>query len=85
MKTSRIPQHIGALKPTGIPKATDTPSRVVLPQARASSRTLLKPIHPRYSIFAHGCSNSVYKVIREEGRDMYQTPNWGVDPSAFST
>jgi hypothetical protein len=60
MKTNKIPQHIGTPKPTGIPKPTDTPSRVVLPQgtSQASSRTLIKPIHPRYSIFAYGCSNS---------------------------
>lgn len=47
MKTSKIPQHIDALKPTGIPKDTDTPSRVVT--SRASSRTLLEPIPQTYS------------------------------------
>jgi len=72
--TSKIPEPIGTPKPTGTPRPTNTPSRVVLPQgtSQASSRNLIKPIHPRYSIFAYGCSNSVYKVIREEDRDMYQ-------------
>ena len=68
MKTSKI---YGL---TDTPKPTGTPSRFVFPQgsSRTSLRKSTKPIHPRCSIFAYGCSNSVHKVIREEDRDMYK-------------
>ena len=68
MKTSRTPD------PTDTPKPPSTPSRLIFPQgaSRFRSRNPIKTIHPRYSIFAYGCSDSVYKVIREEDRDMYQ-------------
>ena len=46
-----------------------TPSKVVLPrQGRLSQPTAT---HPRYNIFAYGCSNTVYEVIDPGQNDKY--------------
>ncbi|THU95045.1 hypothetical protein K435DRAFT_839652 [Dendrothele bispora CBS 962.96] len=48
----------------------EPPTSVVV--ARSSNRAS-KLIHPCYIIYVHGCSDSVYKVIRKEERDIYKS------------
>ena len=54
--------------PTGLDRqyVTDTPSKVILPKAGSHHRE--RAGHPRYSIFAYGCSPTVYRGIDEEQR-----------------
>ncbi|KAH7920465.1 hypothetical protein BV22DRAFT_1181105, partial [Leucogyrophana mollusca] len=49
-----------------------TPSKLHIPQQpQRISRAAKK--HPRYSIFAYGCSNTVYRVIENESRLLYKS------------
>jgi hypothetical protein len=49
-----------------IPKDVQTPLKIVIPQVGIHHRE--RTGHPRYSIFAYGCSLTVYCGIREEQR-----------------
>lgn len=48
---------------------------VTLPPARRKIRTSSDPIHPRYSLFYHGCSHKVYRCIPDTtaARDVCRT------------
>ncbi len=47
-----------------------TPSEIHISDAPA--RSSRKGAYPRYSMYVYGCEPSVYKVIREEERDIYK-------------
>lgn len=46
-----------------------TPSKLIVPEQGSPRRA--KSTHPRYSVFAYGCSNTVYKVIEISQRGKY--------------
>ncbi|KAF8519711.1 hypothetical protein JB92DRAFT_2897710 [Gautieria morchelliformis] len=50
-----------------------TPSKVDVPThgSRSGLRSRAEPEHPRYSIFAYGCSSTVYKVIEPGQKAQY--------------
>jgi hypothetical protein len=47
---------------------TSTPSKIRIPELILHSRD----VHPRYSIFAYGCSDTVYGVISHSDRPVYK-------------
>ncbi|KAI0806797.1 hypothetical protein C8Q74DRAFT_1341823 [Fomes fomentarius] len=50
-----------------------TPWKIHISDAPArSSQRIRKGAHPHYSMYVYGCSPSVYKVIREGERDIYE-------------
>jgi len=49
---------------------TKTPSKLHIPQ-QPEKQAHPRDDHPRYSIFAYGCTNTVYKVIGESDRSLY--------------
>ncbi|KAH7925110.1 hypothetical protein BV22DRAFT_1129298 [Leucogyrophana mollusca] len=49
-----------------------TPSKLHIPQQPRRTSHATKT-HPRYSIFAYGCSNTVYRVIEDESRLLYKS------------
>ncbi|OCH85448.1 hypothetical protein OBBRIDRAFT_891177 [Obba rivulosa] len=52
------------------PNATPvTPSKTIIGQL--GKRRKVPGAHPRYNIYAYGCSNSIYKVISQEDRDIF--------------
>lgn len=51
-------------------QVTKTPSKVIAPRQGRLHHAV--DCHPRYSIFAYGCSNTVYKGIRPSQRAIYQ-------------
>ncbi|KIM74200.1 hypothetical protein PILCRDRAFT_828491 [Piloderma croceum F 1598] len=48
-----------------------TPSKLYIPD-QPDRMTFPRDVHPRYSIFAYGCSNTVYGVINHSDRPVYK-------------
>lgn len=65
----KMPQALaeGIATPAAVPP---TPSKLEIPAQGRHHHTT--DVHPRYSIFASGCSNTVYGVIAPDERDRYQ-------------
>ncbi|KIM77974.1 hypothetical protein PILCRDRAFT_11631 [Piloderma croceum F 1598] len=63
--TSKLPKET-ARKPTAgeIPTSPATPSKVIIP-VQLGIIHHPRDVHPRYSIYAYGCSNTVYNVISD--------------------
>ncbi|THV06407.1 hypothetical protein K435DRAFT_773348 [Dendrothele bispora CBS 962.96] len=60
------------------PQRSQTPLRYVIPsppRLTVVTRSCAAPklIHPGYLIYVRGCSDSVYKVVREQERDTYKS------------
>lgn len=60
-------QHAGEPEPA---PAAKTPSEDATPDAPSRGRARYD--HPRYSIYAYGCSATVYRVIREHEHPLYR-------------
>jgi hypothetical protein len=67
--TSKLPKET-ARKPTAgeISTSPATPSKVIIPGIIHHPRDM----HPRYSIYAYGCSNTVYNIISDSDRATYK-------------
>jgi hypothetical protein len=67
---SRTPASGQGARPTptrgNFAKDVETPSKIFIPQSGTHHHK--RTGHPRYSIFAYGCSPTVYRGIREEQR-----------------
>lgn len=70
--TSKLPKET-ARKPTAgeIPTSLATPSKVTIPE-QPDIIHHPRDVHPRYSIYAYGCSNTVYNVISHSDRATYK-------------
>jgi hypothetical protein len=52
-------------------KELTTPSKIHIPK-QPDRITHPRDVHPRYSIFAYGCSDTVYRVISRSDRNVYK-------------
>ena len=70
--TSKLPKET-ARKPTAgeIPTSLATPLKVTIPE-QPDIIHHPRDVHPRYSIYAYGCSNTVYNVISDSDRATYK-------------
>ncbi|KAK7444292.1 hypothetical protein VKT23_015303 [Stygiomarasmius scandens] len=74
LKEAQTANPAQQLHPASSTQRAQAPSTLGSPMSAVVTRNCApKLIHPRYIIFVRGCSDSVYKVVQQQERNMYES------------